>query len=86
MDPQLYQALQATSPFASPRATAPQTSPTWQPVIMDQNGNMRPATEAAQRSDRMLGQQMWMHRQMQEAMETIRRDGLDLPRAYLTPS
>eukprot|EP00959_Pyramimonas_sp_CCMP1952_P279898 5851947-Pyramimonas_sp.AAC.1 len=40
MDPQLYQASKAASPLASPRAAAPQTTPTWQPVIMDQRGSM----------------------------------------------
>eukprot|EP00959_Pyramimonas_sp_CCMP1952_P041559 869266-Pyramimonas_sp.AAC.1 len=83
MGPQLYQASQATSPFASPRVAAPQTTPTWQPVILDQYGNMRPTTEAAQSADSMLGQQQWMHRQMQEAMESMRRDDIDLPNAHL---
>eukprot|EP00959_Pyramimonas_sp_CCMP1952_P369792 7745239-Pyramimonas_sp.AAC.1 len=73
MDRQLYQALQATSPFASPRAAAPQTAPTWQPVIADQHGYMKPTTETAQKADSMLGLQQWMRRQMQEAIESMRR-------------
>eukprot|EP00959_Pyramimonas_sp_CCMP1952_P295480 6180141-Pyramimonas_sp.AAC.1 len=77
MDPPLYQPLQATSPFAPPRTAASQTASARQLMIMDQRGNMRPTTEAAQRADSMLGQQQWMHRQMQEAMESTRRDGIE---------
>eukprot|EP00959_Pyramimonas_sp_CCMP1952_P110184 2305343-Pyramimonas_sp.AAC.1 len=58
MDPQLHQALQAASLFASPRAAAPPSAPTWQPVVRCQFGNMRPTTEAAQRADSLLGQQL----------------------------
>eukprot|EP00959_Pyramimonas_sp_CCMP1952_P086777 1815074-Pyramimonas_sp.AAC.1 len=50
MDPQLYQALQATSPFASPRPLA------GQPAFPDR--------ETAQRTEILIGQQQWMHRQM----------------------
>eukprot|EP00959_Pyramimonas_sp_CCMP1952_P454613 9470176-Pyramimonas_sp.AAC.1 len=71
MDPQLYQALQATSPFASPRPIA------GQPDFSDH--------EVAQRAESMTGQQQWMHRQMREAMPTMRRDGHDLPSASWTP-
>eukprot|EP00959_Pyramimonas_sp_CCMP1952_P331441 6940322-Pyramimonas_sp.AAC.1 len=60
MDPQLYQALQATSPCALPRPHA------GQPAIPDQY--------AAQRSS--VGQQEWMHRQMREAVQSIRRVAL----------
>eukprot|EP00959_Pyramimonas_sp_CCMP1952_P366114 7667959-Pyramimonas_sp.AAC.1 len=33
----------------------------------------------------MLGQQQWMQRQMQEAMESMRRDGSDLSHENWTP-
>eukprot|EP00959_Pyramimonas_sp_CCMP1952_P246688 5155892-Pyramimonas_sp.AAC.1 len=69
MDPQLYQALQATSPFASPRPGA------GQPAVPDQY--------AIQRSS--VGQQEWMYRQMREAAQSMRRDGIDLPNASWTP-
>eukprot|EP00959_Pyramimonas_sp_CCMP1952_P122843 2567953-Pyramimonas_sp.AAC.1 len=68
-DPQLYQALHATSPFASPRPIA------GQPLFPDQY--------AIQRS--LVGQQEWMHRQMCEAAQSMRRDGTDLPAANWTP-
>eukprot|EP00959_Pyramimonas_sp_CCMP1952_P211394 4424121-Pyramimonas_sp.AAC.1 len=45
MDPRLYQALQATSPFAASRAVA------GQPAAAHQ--------EAAQRAESLLGQQQW---------------------------
>eukprot|EP00959_Pyramimonas_sp_CCMP1952_P134295 2809432-Pyramimonas_sp.AAC.1 len=69
MDPQLYQALQATSPFASPRPIA------GQPAIPDQH--------ATQRS--LVGLQEWMYWQMREAAQSTRRDGIDLPSANWTP-
>eukprot|EP00959_Pyramimonas_sp_CCMP1952_P267511 5593337-Pyramimonas_sp.AAC.1 len=69
MDPQLYQALLATSPFASPRPIA------GQPAISDQY--------AIQRS--LVGQQEWMCRQMREAAQSMRRGGIDLPSANWTP-
>eukprot|EP00959_Pyramimonas_sp_CCMP1952_P056921 1188497-Pyramimonas_sp.AAC.1 len=86
MDPQLYQALQATSPFASPRAAAPSHGQpsTWHPVIMDHHGNMQPTTETAQKAGSMLAQQQWMHRQMRGAMENMRRDGVYLLSACWT--
>eukprot|EP00959_Pyramimonas_sp_CCMP1952_P402913 8443057-Pyramimonas_sp.AAC.1 len=68
-DPQLYQAPQATSPFASPRPIA------GQPASPDQY--------AIQRS--LVGQQEWMHRQMREAAQRRRRDGIDLPSDSWTP-
>eukprot|EP00959_Pyramimonas_sp_CCMP1952_P147174 3080291-Pyramimonas_sp.AAC.1 len=68
-DPQLYQALQATSPSASPRPIA------GQPAIPDQYAIQR----------RLLGQQEWMHRQMREAAQSMRRDCIDLPSANWTP-
>eukprot|EP00959_Pyramimonas_sp_CCMP1952_P122072 2551800-Pyramimonas_sp.AAC.1 len=69
MDPQLYQALRATSPFASPRPSA------GQPAISDQY--------AIQRSS--AGQQEWMYRQMREAAQSMQRGGIDLPSANWTP-
>eukprot|EP00959_Pyramimonas_sp_CCMP1952_P060999 1274281-Pyramimonas_sp.AAC.1 len=33
----------------------------------------------------MTGQQQWMHRQMREAMQSMRRGGIDLPSAGWTP-
>eukprot|EP00959_Pyramimonas_sp_CCMP1952_P289319 6051233-Pyramimonas_sp.AAC.1 len=71
MDPQLYQALQATSPFASPRPNARQ------PAFPDHR--------AAQGTESLVGQQEWMHRQMREASQSTRRDGIDLPSASWTP-
>eukprot|EP00959_Pyramimonas_sp_CCMP1952_P122105 2552474-Pyramimonas_sp.AAC.1 len=62
-DPQLYQALQATSPFASPSPIA------GQPAFPDQS--------ATQRS--LVGHQEWRRRQMREAAQSMRRDGIDLP-------
>eukprot|EP00959_Pyramimonas_sp_CCMP1952_P253640 5299238-Pyramimonas_sp.AAC.1 len=53
MDLQLYQALQATSPYASPRPHA------GQPAF--------PHQYAIQRS--AVGQQEWMYRQMREAAQ-----------------
>eukprot|EP00959_Pyramimonas_sp_CCMP1952_P444310 9302455-Pyramimonas_sp.AAC.1 len=69
MDPQLYQALQATSPFASPRPIA------WQSAI--------PYQCATQRS--LVGQREWMYLQMREAAQSMRRDGINLPIANWTP-
>eukprot|EP00959_Pyramimonas_sp_CCMP1952_P203529 4256062-Pyramimonas_sp.AAC.1 len=71
MDPQLYQALQAASPFASPRPLA------GQPAFPDR--------DAAQRTESLVGQQQWMYRQMREAAQSMRRDGIDLPNASWTP-
>eukprot|EP00959_Pyramimonas_sp_CCMP1952_P047794 997849-Pyramimonas_sp.AAC.1 len=71
MDPQLYQALQATSPFASPRLHA------GQPAF--------PAHHAAQRTESLAGQQKWMYRQMREASQSVRRDSIDFPSASWTP-
>eukprot|EP00959_Pyramimonas_sp_CCMP1952_P271757 5682299-Pyramimonas_sp.AAC.1 len=68
-DPQFYQALQATSPLASPRQIE------GQPAFPDQY--------ATQRS--LAGQQEWMHRQMREAAQSMRRDGIDLLSANWTP-
>eukprot|EP00959_Pyramimonas_sp_CCMP1952_P048347 1009202-Pyramimonas_sp.AAC.1 len=84
MDPQLYQALQASSPFASPSSAAPPHGPTWHPVVMDQHGHMQPTTETAQRAETMLPQQQWML-QMRDAVDNMRRDGVDLPNAILAP-
>eukprot|EP00959_Pyramimonas_sp_CCMP1952_P114453 2393097-Pyramimonas_sp.AAC.1 len=72
MDPQLYQALQATSPFASPRPHAGQLA--------------SPDDHAAQRAESLVGQQEWMYWQMREAAQSTRRDGIDLPGANWTPS
>eukprot|EP00959_Pyramimonas_sp_CCMP1952_P230647 4821979-Pyramimonas_sp.AAC.1 len=69
MDPQLYLASQATSPFASPHPHAGQ--------------HFFPDQYAAQRS--LVGQQERMHRQMREAAQSMRRDGVDLPSANWTP-
>eukprot|EP00959_Pyramimonas_sp_CCMP1952_P388974 8150009-Pyramimonas_sp.AAC.1 len=69
MDPQLYQVLHATSPFASPRPNAGQAA------VPDQY--------AIQRSS--VGQQEWMYRQMREAAQSMRRGGIDLPNASWTP-
>eukprot|EP00959_Pyramimonas_sp_CCMP1952_P287896 6020713-Pyramimonas_sp.AAC.1 len=33
----------------------------------------------------MTGQRQWMHRQMRVAMQSMRRDGIDLPSAGWTP-
>eukprot|EP00959_Pyramimonas_sp_CCMP1952_P087140 1823187-Pyramimonas_sp.AAC.1 len=71
MDPQLYQAMQATSPFASPRPLAGQAA------FPDHN--------AAQRTESLAGQQQWRYRQMREAAQSTRRDGIDLPNASWTP-
>eukprot|EP00959_Pyramimonas_sp_CCMP1952_P112687 2355865-Pyramimonas_sp.AAC.2 len=71
MDAQLCQALQAASPFASPRAVA------GQPAMPDQ--------EPAQRAESLLGQQQWMRRQMREVMGNMRRGGIDLPSVNWTP-
>eukprot|EP00959_Pyramimonas_sp_CCMP1952_P163560 3419561-Pyramimonas_sp.AAC.1 len=71
MDPQPYQASQATSPFASPRPHA------GQPAYPDHH--------AAQRAESLAGQQGWMHRQMREAAQRMRRDGIDLSNANWTP-
>eukprot|EP00959_Pyramimonas_sp_CCMP1952_P421474 8829736-Pyramimonas_sp.AAC.1 len=71
MDPQLYQALQATSPFASPRPHA------GQPAF--------PYQYAVQRTESLVGQQEWMYRRMREAAQSLRRDGSDLPSANWTP-
>eukprot|EP00959_Pyramimonas_sp_CCMP1952_P428932 8983759-Pyramimonas_sp.AAC.1 len=46
---------------------------------------MRPTTEAAPRADSLLGQLQWMHRQMQEAAESMRRNGIELPNANWSP-
>eukprot|EP00959_Pyramimonas_sp_CCMP1952_P067271 1403991-Pyramimonas_sp.AAC.1 len=56
--------MQATPPFVSPSAFA------GQPASTDQ--------ASAQRAEFLLGQQQWMHRQMREAMQNMRRDGIDL--------
>eukprot|EP00959_Pyramimonas_sp_CCMP1952_P241286 5042936-Pyramimonas_sp.AAC.1 len=71
MDPQLYQALQATSPFASLRPLA------GRPACPDH--------DAAQRTESLTGQQQWMYRQMREAAQSMRRDCIDLPSASWTP-
>eukprot|EP00959_Pyramimonas_sp_CCMP1952_P362265 7587021-Pyramimonas_sp.AAC.1 len=62
MDPQLYQTLQATSPFTSPRPHAGQPA--------------SPNHHAVQRTESLAGQQEWMHRQMREAAQSMRRDAL----------
>eukprot|EP00959_Pyramimonas_sp_CCMP1952_P308955 6465621-Pyramimonas_sp.AAC.1 len=71
MDPQLYQALQTTSPFASPRPHAGQLA------FLDHN--------AAQRTESLAGQQEWMYRRMREAAQSMRRGGIDLPSTSWTP-
>eukprot|EP00959_Pyramimonas_sp_CCMP1952_P323722 6775119-Pyramimonas_sp.AAC.1 len=71
MDPQLYHASQATSPFASPRPHK------GQPALPDHH--------AARRAESLAGQHEWMHRQMREAAQSMRRDGIDLPSANWTP-
>eukprot|EP00959_Pyramimonas_sp_CCMP1952_P043270 905535-Pyramimonas_sp.AAC.1 len=71
MDPQLYQALKASSPIAFPRAVA------GKPAIAEQ--------DSAQRAESPLGRQQWMRRQMREAMESTRRGGIDLPSADSSP-
>eukprot|EP00959_Pyramimonas_sp_CCMP1952_P212849 4454030-Pyramimonas_sp.AAC.1 len=88
MDPQVYQSLQATSPFASPRAAVLPTGwlPTWHPMPAAQHGYMQPMTETAQRAESTLSQQQWMHRHMRDAMEQTRRDGVDLPNESGTPA
>eukprot|EP00959_Pyramimonas_sp_CCMP1952_P156797 3279398-Pyramimonas_sp.AAC.1 len=77
MDPHFNQALRATSPFASPRAAGPQNwrLPIWRPMDADQHGNMQLMKETAHSAGSMLSQQQWMHRQMWDAMEQMRRDG-----------
>eukprot|EP00959_Pyramimonas_sp_CCMP1952_P317874 6652204-Pyramimonas_sp.AAC.1 len=65
MVPQLYQALQSTSPVTSPRPRA------GQPAFPDQY--------AIQRSS--VGQQEWMYQQMREAAQSMRRGGIGLPSA-----
>eukprot|EP00959_Pyramimonas_sp_CCMP1952_P010077 210295-Pyramimonas_sp.AAC.1 len=59
MDPYLYQVLQATLPFASPRAAVPPNGqlPTFHPMPADQRGNMQPMAETAQRAESMLSRQ-----------------------------
>eukprot|EP00959_Pyramimonas_sp_CCMP1952_P312486 6540768-Pyramimonas_sp.AAC.1 len=71
MDPQLYQVLQATSPFASPRPHAGQLA--------------FPDHHVAQRAQSLVGQQEWMYRQMREAARSMRRGGIDLLSANWTP-
>eukprot|EP00959_Pyramimonas_sp_CCMP1952_P181940 3804291-Pyramimonas_sp.AAC.1 len=71
MDPQLYQALQATSPFASPRPLA------GQPAF--------PGHDAAQRIESLVGQRQWMYQQVREAAQGMRRGGIDFPHASWTP-
>eukprot|EP00959_Pyramimonas_sp_CCMP1952_P199430 4171404-Pyramimonas_sp.AAC.1 len=70
MDPQLYPALQATSPFASPRPHA------GQPAFPDRR--------SAQRTESLVGQQQRMYRHMREAAQSMRTDAIDLPSASWT--
>eukprot|EP00959_Pyramimonas_sp_CCMP1952_P189259 3958950-Pyramimonas_sp.AAC.1 len=69
MDPPLYQALQATSPFASPLPHAGQSA--------------IPNQYSIQRSS--VGQQELMCRQMREAFQSMRSNGTGLPNANWTP-